>query len=87
MSLWFLLDDLRVPFDREVFPGETRYNFIDIGFCVVEFHRDFMSELVGVVCQHPRDFLQGSTYPVGRVRSLAPGDHHFDNSFGGKNGL
>jgi hypothetical protein len=67
--------------------GQTLYNLIDTGFCVVEFYRDFVSELVRIILQHTRDFLQGSTYPVSRVRSLASGDYQFDNSFGGKNGL
>lgn len=67
--------------------GQPLNNLIDTGFCVVEFYRDYVSELVRVILQHAGDFLQGSTYPVGRVRSLASGDHHFDNSFGSENGL
>ena len=55
--------------------GQTLYNLIDTGFCVVEFYRDFVSELVRIILQHARDILQGSTYPVSRVRSLASGDH------------
>ncbi|HYA13350.1 MAG TPA: hypothetical protein VEF33_03320 [Syntrophales bacterium] len=67
--------------------GQTLYDFINIGLCVVEFYRDFMGELVRVILQHTRDFLQGSTYPVRRVRSLTSWDYHFDNAFDCKYGL
>lgn len=67
--------------------GQPLYNLIDTGLIVVEFYCDFVSELVCVILQHARDFLQGSTYPVSRVRSVTSGDDHLDNSFGSKNGL
>ncbi|MGZ6210318.1 MAG: hypothetical protein ACXWL9_09235 [Syntrophales bacterium] len=82
-----LLDDLRFPFDREFLLGKTLHNLIDTGFCVVEFYRDFVSDFVCIIVSNSRDFLQGITYPVYRVRSLASGNHHFNNSFGSKKGL
>ncbi len=85
--IYRLLDDFRFSFDREFTPGQSLHNLIDTGLRVVEFYGDFMRELVRIILQYARDFLQGSPYPVSGVRSLTSGNHHFDNSFGGQKGL
>jgi hypothetical protein len=46
-----------------------------------------MSKWIRIVLKNTLDFLQGATYPVRCVLSLASGDHHADYSFGGNKGL
>lgn len=65
-------------------PAQSLDYFVYAGLRVVEFYSDFVRELVRIVLQHARHFLQGSTYPVSRVRSLASGNFQDDNSFGSK---
>ena len=78
------LDDFWFPFDREVMLTQSLNYFVYAGLCVIEFYSDFMRELIRIILQHARHFLQGSTYPVSRVRSFASGNLQDDNSFGSK---
>jgi len=67
--------------------GKTFSDLVDICFCVVELYRDFVSKLIRIIVKYARNFLQGSTYPVGCVWSLTSWDNHLDNSFCGTDSL